>query len=96
MIGSGDYITRDAAIQALCGDCLANGNCGHTCKEVAVLQSIPAADVRPAVRADWKQIGKRQMRFACSKCNSLNEKPTCFCPNCGADMRPEPPEEGET
>lgn len=44
-----EYIDRDAAIRALCECCLANGKCGHTCKEITNIESIPAADVRPVV-----------------------------------------------
>ena len=44
-----DHISRDAAIRELCGLCLADGDCMHTCKEITALQSIPAADVREVV-----------------------------------------------
>ena len=53
-----EYISREAAIQALCGACLARGNCGHTCKEVEVLQSIHTADVRPVVTCGKCKFGK--------------------------------------
>ena len=85
----GDYISREAAVKAA-QDGADEWDGGYNRNRDSYIEcaidEVPAADVRPVVRADWKQIGKRQMRFACSKCNSLNEKPTCFCPNCGAWM----------
>ena len=53
---------------------------------IDIINTAPAADVRPVVSADWKEIGARQKRFACSNCKALNEKPSRFCPSCGARM----------
>ena len=65
---------------------------------------IPAADVRPVVRGKWidrddKYYGWNM--WACSACGEefvltegtpdMNEYH--FCPNCGADMRPQPQKE---
>ena len=101
MSGTGDYISRKAAIEAVCKCCLANGNCGHTCKEITVLQSIPAADVRPVVRGKWKLGGYGQISDAtekwydkyltggflyCSVCKGRTSAKFNFCPNCGAWM----------
>lgn len=66
---------------------------------VDVLQ-IPAADVRPVVRGKWTDMGDF---ISCSVCSATRLKEfetdygkvirldvrTNFCPNCGADMRPE-------
>lgn len=52
-----DYISRETAIQAICNQCEANGNCGHTCAIVCAIESIPAADVRP----EWIMIESRPM-----------------------------------
>ena len=60
---------------------------------------VPAADVRPVVKARWVYTDKS--RLVCSNCGnpvafSLKEDGWHhgdFCPNCGADMRPEPPKE---
>ena len=53
------------------------------------LDEIPAADVRPVVRGEW-----RERRFSedvygaeCSVCHTTWDYRTNFCPNCGADMR---------
>ena len=63
------------------------------------LRATPAADVRPVVKARW--VYTDMSRLVCSNCGS----PVAFalkadgwhhgdyCPNCGADMRPEPPKE---
>ena len=72
------------------------------------IDSIPAADVRPVVRGKWIQttqpMGWRDEDCAeCSVCGedfvlgewAMDEFTNLmnFCPNCGADMRPEPPKE---
>ncbi len=86
-----EYIERDKAIEALCKYCLANGNCGHTCKEITALQSIPAADVRPVVKAHWIKCN----RGAGYKCSVCKARSSCadvmngnhkFCYKCGAMM----------
>lgn len=63
------------------------------------LKSIPAADVRPVIRAHWIDmkptneetglpISIKGPDFRCSNCGAT-EFPHNFCPNCGADMRGE-------
>ena len=65
------------------------------------IKTIPAADVRPVVKAVWKHVkwvvdeewqegGYWISR--CSNCSMPYHAETPFCPNCGADMR-EPPKE---
>lgn len=67
-----------------------------------VLTSIPAADVRPVVKAYWIGEGDGYADgemvydvWHCSNCDYTvdegdNEPPQYnFCPNCGADMREE-------
>ena len=60
---------------------------------IACVRTIPAADVRPVVKARW--VYTDMSRLVCSKCGN----PVAFalkddgwhhgdfCPNCGADMR---------
>lgn len=73
------------------------------------IESIPAADVQPVVHGRWVQIGGKYSRhktidrriLTCSVCsNALSMEgvnagrgDANFCPNCGADMRPEPQKE---
>lgn len=65
-----------------------------------MIDSIPAADVRPVVRAHWtdRRTIEHDGEWYCSNCG--NEVTICmcgkdktqaypFCPNCGADMREE-------
>ena len=44
-----DFIEREAAIEALCCDCSATGDCrpGERCVDYMRIKAIPAADVRP-------------------------------------------------
>lgn len=54
----------------------------------SVIREAPAADVQPVVRGTWKS-RKGWSRFVCSECSHESGSETYFCPNCGADMRPE-------
>lgn len=62
---------------------------------IDTLESIPAADVRPVVKATWKRIDYKPCGhdYECSSCGWKNDMVTHFCPNCGADMRELPKEE---
>ena len=54
-------------------------------------KAIPAADVRPVVRAQWEQVmGKYDFLVRCNKCHYIpidDLRNVNFCPGCGADMR---------
>ena len=68
-----------------------------------IILALPAADVRPVVRATWVVKEMKALFlgmdehpvFACSECgyqiydllDSVKERHH-YCPNCGADMRP--------
>jgi predicted RNA-binding protein with PUA domain len=71
-------------------------NNAHDCAEN--IRSIPAADVRPVVKAKWKHVqwvvdeewqegGYWISR--CSNCSMPYHTETPFCPHCGSDMREE-------
>ena len=100
------YIEREAVLEMLKREC--------SPKVFAYLadqvNAIPAADVRPVVKAHWYwdkdgmdwNIGA----WRCSACKAMSpmwwntdrgspmhKSGHNFCPNCGADMRPEPPKE---
>jgi hypothetical protein len=58
------------------------------------LDEIPAADVRPVVRGEWRQTKDEFGIY--NKCSVCGKEYYCgpiapfnFCPNCGADMREE-------
>ena len=82
-----EYIEREAAIDA-CFDGWNNN--AHDCADN--IRSIPAADVRPVVKARW--VYTDMSRLVCSNCGS----PVAFalkedgwhhgdyCPNCGCAM----------
>lgn len=56
------------------------------------IDSIPAADVRPVVRATWRRYSPFTDTYECSNCGEQvidKQFRTNFCPNCGADMREE-------
>lgn len=64
----------------------------------ALIEEIPAADVRPVVHGHWiaeeeaEERGDYSLRDTCSVCGHCDWDCTesesfNFCPNCGADMR---------
>lgn len=82
-----DYISRQAAINIVCHDDCEDCPDGG-CDMYRRMNRLPAADVRPAVRARWKSHGDCGVtecpvcRWSIEECIDYN-----FCPNCGADMR---------
>ena len=85
MIGSGEYIGRDAAIEAMYKDAEANPNHTFWTSQHEALMDIPAADVRPVARGVWVKNG---WSIRCSICGyDMPFATRNFCPNCGADMR---------
>lgn len=70
---------------------------GHTEEDVTRLLSLP--DVRPVARGRWELDSDpgEPWRYVCNICGEKTKdtvmgKPRAnFCPNCGADMRPQPP-----
>ena len=60
------------------------------------IKEIPAADVRPVVRAVWRRYSPFTDTYECSNCGEQvidQQFRTNFCSDCGADMRPKPPKE---
>lgn len=91
---SGEYVARTAALQAV-GDVHPLDYNGQGIVER--IKAIPAADVRPVVKAKWVWLSSTydripcEMRYECSACYhetiSHGNKPwEKFCPNCGAKM----------
>jgi hypothetical protein len=56
------------------------------------IAKIPAADVRPVVRATWEKVmeqpylRKHYHVVACSSCHKRGNQGWKYCPNCGARM----------
>ncbi len=105
-----EYIEREAAIELLSQPitmsmCLSTEECHHKIAQQRIdrylIENIPAADVRPVVRAEWygeadgyADGGLVYDMWSCPICGKRfeewEEKPDWnFCPNCGADMREE-------
>lgn len=103
-----DYISREEVLHALCEAVHSNDeyvpcrnqivSCqwkGTRIQEYAkMILAIPAADMRPVVRGEWKtawldheDFGERPRVLYCSACNQVASIRTPFCPHCGADMR---------
>ena len=93
-----DFILREAAIKRmkeLHFGCKDFHICGGVLLELNALEAIPAADVRPVVRAEWEitehDSGSGKICFHCPECGADEWRFRCdktnFCPNCGADMR---------
>lgn len=59
----------------------------------AIVNAIPAADVKPVVRGEWEMKPDHYGFFeeipVCSVCGCTTKmrETYSFCPNCGADMR---------
>lgn len=93
-----EYIEREALRDALYeADAI-------TISGISIINRFPAADMRPVARGKWIPVGTDDMdegMYKCSECGSEHFFPEIllgipadnFCPNCGADMRPEPPKE---
>ena len=91
MQGNGDCISREAAIELLK---MALDDDWEPEYAADRLSEIPAADVRPVVRGKWIDTDNYYQRWKCSACGChTRDAAPNFCPNCGADMRPEPPKE---
>lgn len=83
-----EYIERDSAINAVY-ESFADGKSPY-----GALISIPAADVRPVVRAAWVEEAKNSVWHEyCSNCHEHIPKGkwgepwhSSYCPNCGAMM----------
>ena len=95
-----DYIERDAALERIREYIEEYGwtvdeHGWHTEKWCAmkeaedVLESIPAADVKPVVRGKWQHWTENVAMpyFTCDNCGFGSLDTHNYCPNCGADMR---------
>ena len=96
MSGSGDYVSREAVVQFIRSYRHSTDAAFGMEKR---LDKIPAADVRPIIKAHWHDVymtGPCSWAGTCSHCGQANDIPpprnAHYCPNCGADMR-EPPKE---
>ncbi len=102
-----EYIIKQAlkaGEESICPKCLHYKVCrayeNQPC--IGCNQFLSVADMRPVVRGKWIEIeedlwGEKIKRPCCSRC--FASKPASvyvsknYCPNCGADMRTEPPKE---
>lgn len=89
-----EYISREAALRANCYFCSAHlkddSPCDEKCADYMKFMEIPAADVRPVVRATWRRYSPFTDTYECSNCGEQvidQQFRTNFCPNCGAAMR---------
>lgn len=83
-----DYIERKAAFNA------AQEHFCDSARTLEVIETIPAADVRPVVRGRWEWMGPcrdsgGRLWATCTACGLRQRLGdfTMFCPHCGADMR---------
>lgn len=85
-----DYINRDATIEKIRYEGIYGD--GYSDEElendvVDMIESIPAAEVKPVVRGKWISI--QNGSGICSNCNRLDhiDPLANYCRYCGADMR---------
>lgn len=90
----GDFIERQAVLNAYDAVQRKNG----PWRFETLIESVPAANVRPVVLGRWVKIyedgepavEQHQVGVCCSKCMRMPEDKfteSDFCPHCGADMR---------
>lgn len=84
-----DYISRQAAIEAIKNDAL--GLVYYSKKEaIECLNAVPAADVVPVVYGEWEMSSYRLDTLICSVCgcgyDTWKHDPHNYCPNCGCYM----------
>ena len=93
-----DYISLEAAKEIHCDTCEWRGCCNHSddnCEERRMFNNIPAADVRPVVKAEWffvEELNEHFDIYCCKKCGAhknfrKDELKPYFCEWCGAEMR---------
>ena len=80
-----DYISREAAYKTLTEYYHHSSGVQHTVLREA-LNRVPAADVRPVVRAFW--VGEKDGIGICSNCKRLDhiDPLATHCRYCGAEM----------
>lgn len=82
-----EYIEREAAIDAIIVD---TSIVGKELKEIVnAICTIPAADVRPVVRASWQSWTQDKPPckwYSCDYCGFHTLSKSHYCPNCGAMM----------
>lgn len=86
----GDYIERQAVLNAYDAVQRENG----PWRFETLIESVPAADVRPVVMGRWEWMGPcrdsgGRLWATCTACGLRQRLGdfTMFCPHCGADMR---------
>ena len=91
-----DYISREAAIEAMYELCNKDQRQIFTREQLLALDDVPAADVREVKRGHWIGLDEFPHEdWECDVCGSQafgNDRipqEFHFCPNCGADMREE-------
>jgi hypothetical protein len=78
MMAEKEYIEREAALEA--------AKKSHLYFDLKpIINSIPAADVRPVVRGKWEYNPGDNIPY-CSECMMPQDSECNFCPNCGAMM----------
>lgn len=85
----GDFIERQAVLNAYDAVQRKNG----PWRFETLIESVPAADVRPVVRGRWIEkpylLGTTNVCSVCGENYGMPHGKYNFCPSCGADMREE-------
>lgn len=84
-----DYISRGAlieAVQEVIQETPPGDVRGGLSLVFPILSEIPAADVRPVVRGEWRKSELFNDHPECPVCSYVSRERSNFCPNCGAEM----------
>ncbi len=83
-----EYIDRDAVYYQLLKQATIDGQPRAIRRAAKIVANFPAANVADRETGKWIEHQQWQWVYAkCSKCETVFDVKSNFCPNCGADMR---------
>ncbi len=86
-----EYVSREAALDAMQGRIKLSGECLPFFKEYLQgvndrINAIPSANVVERKQGMWIDVNLNFL-YKCSECGRLHDELTNYCPYCGTEMR---------